>query len=219
MRSAFVTLTMRRVAEIIRKAKMSSYITPEIILQVPGYYVWIARDICPDFFDELNRLPLVSRPPICIRGKEYRQRRDIQFFSDEVSSYRYSGIEAKAAPMVSHPLLGHITAYLNRHLETNFNGVLVNRYRDGEDYISSHSDAEENLGTDRHGQHVVAGMSFGSSREIQFHDAKTGTHLLTYTLPGRSLYVMVGDQRLVKHGIPRCKNRGPRISLTWRRHC
>ena len=34
---------------------------------------------------------------------------------------------------------------VNNLFKVNFNGILVNRYADGKDYIGSHSDDEKNL--------------------------------------------------------------------------
>jgi alkylated DNA repair dioxygenase AlkB len=51
---------------------------------------------------------------------------------------------------------------------TNYNGILVNKYKSGEDYISKHSDDEKNL--DDSG---VISISYGATRKFRIRDKKT----------------------------------------------
>ena len=45
---------------------------------------------------------------------------------------------------------------------TNFNSVLMNWYRDGEDYINWHTDAEKELGQNP----IIASINFGATRRF-----------------------------------------------------
>ena len=134
----------------------------------------MVKNYSPDYLAEVTPLPLMERPPIIIAGRECRQGRDVGFFSDAVTSYPYSGQEMKAMSLSPFLLLAHILTHVNSQLSTSFNGILVNRYNTGENFISPHSDAEDTLSRNQRGELTVAGLSFGATHDIQFKEVKTG---------------------------------------------
>lgn len=100
--------------------------------------------------------------PIKVYGKECRQRRCIGFFSDESIGYKYS------SPKPLTKSLKLLLSDINHLFNTNYNGILVNKYKSGEDYISKHSDDEKNL--DDSG---VISISYGATRKFRIRDKKT----------------------------------------------
>ena len=115
------------------------------------------KDIFPQkMVDKLWALPLEVKPEIMIYGKPARQRRNVGFFSNTSEGYRYSGRLAKSKPLT--PELECIMEALNRVFKDKFNGILVNLYENGEDYISPHSDDESALG-----KSGVISISFGAT--------------------------------------------------------
>ena len=89
----------------------------------------------------------------------------------------------------------------------------MNRYRNGQDSIGLHTDAEPELGENP----VVATVSFGSERDFVLkHKATKET--LTYRVGHGSLLVMGGtSQHHWLHALPKTAEEvGERISLTFR---
>lgn len=133
------------------------------------------------------------------------------WFADAGLRYGYSGL--------SH--LG--SGWLPERVETKkavetasgavFNSLLLNLYRDGQDSIGFHTDAEPELGENP----VVATVSLGSEREFVLRHRKS-KETLTYRVGHGSLLVMGGaSQHHWLHAVPRTDDTvGERISLTFR---
>jgi hypothetical protein len=88
--------------------------------------------------------PLLDHyPAIKLYGKQLHQRRSVGFFSNISSGYSYSTTisHAKPLPKPFEVLLDIV----NDLYGTGFNGILVNHYKDGNDYISRHTDDEKGL--------------------------------------------------------------------------
>jgi alkylated DNA repair dioxygenase AlkB len=121
-------------------------------------------------------------------------------------------------PLSDHPFLVEILNQVNTQLGTNFNGILVNSYLNGEKYVGAHSDDERGL--DKSGRKIVAGLAYGAIRKFRIRDKVTKKRVLDYPhLPG-TLIVMEGDfQQEFTHEIPvEKKVREERISITFRHH-
>jgi alkylated DNA repair dioxygenase AlkB len=164
--------------------------------------------------EELRQLPLEERPPIMVFGKPCRQHRNVGFFSDVSVGYRYSGRLMGSQPLPEW--MKEVMRRANDLLGTDFNGVLVNHYVSGEDYISAHSDDEKGLAKGR----FVASVSWGAERTFRIRDKKTKA--VVYELPTTpgTLIAMGGSfQKEFTHEIPAQKKvQGERWSLTFRRH-
>jgi alkylated DNA repair dioxygenase AlkB len=157
---------------------------------------------------------LMVKPPVVVMGKPCRQQRNVGFFSNKSTGYRYSGKCMKAQPL--GPEMGSLLALANRRYQAEFNGILVNHYLDGEDYIGAHSDDESALAP---GAGVVA-VSWGAERLFRIRDR--GTKKIAMDVPMRTYQIiqMGGDfQSEFTHEVPRQKKvRGERMSFTFRRH-
>jgi alkylated DNA repair dioxygenase AlkB len=128
--------------------------------------------------------------------------------------YRYSGQTLPPRPFTAttQALLDRVSAEAG----VPFNHLLANRYRDGNDSMGLHADAEPELGPDP----VVATLSLGATRRLQvvLRDRRPGT-TRQFPLADGDLFIMGGrTQRHFRHGIPRQPTvTGERISLTFRR--
>lgn len=169
---------------------------------------------------DLRKLPLQKKPPIMVRGKMCKQNRNVGFFSDESEGYHYSNQKMPSLPLSTLPLLEPLLIKVNGRLGTNFNGILVNHYENGCDYVGAHSDDEKTLDK-RSGKEMVACISFGTKRKFRVREKK-GKHkiLLDYKHKPLSLLVMEGKfQKDFLHEIPQEKKiLTDRISLTFRHH-
>lgn len=111
----------------------------------------------------------------------------------------------------------------------NFNSCLINKYRDGRDYIKPHRDTEMSFGYEP----VIVGISLGCSRDLVFkrvvnndidnrlskRDKNKSDMNFSFTLESGSLFIMMGSsQRFWSHEIPKSKDTLPRYSFTFREY-
>jgi alkylated DNA repair dioxygenase AlkB len=96
--------------------------------------------------------------------------------------------------------------------KVGYNAVLCNLYRNGNDSVGLHADAEPEMGP------VIASVSLGAERLFRLK-RRDGTVAFAEKLPHGSLLIMAGDtQKNCKHEVP--KEPGiaqSRINLTFRR--
>lgn len=193
-------------------------LTPEVLIDTGRSKLWIVNNYTPDLFAELSALTLQEEPPIIIMGRECHQRRNVAFFSDESTGYRYSGQIMKSTPLSEAPVLQRLLPLVNTSLGTTFNGILVNSYINGEKYLSAHSDDERGL--DKSGRKMVVGIAYGAVRTFRIRNKETKEIILDYPHTPCSLLVMEGDfQKEFTHEIPiQKKVKDIRISITFRHH-
>lgn len=158
--------------------------------------------------DNLNHYP-----EIIIAGRVCRQRRDVGFFSDDSIGYYYSGKLAESKPLTKY--LKRLLKKVNKFYTTSFNGILINRYNDGEDYISPHSDDERNL--DPQG---VVSISYGSTRIFRIRNKYSKNIVKDIELNNLDVVHMKGDfQKEFTHEIPKDQTiKTERYSFTFRKH-
>jgi len=179
--------------------------------------------------DKDSLYPLEVYPKGFAYGKEITFHRSIGFFSDTSKGYKFSKQTTKSHPLTTE--LKHLINKINQEFETSFNGVLINIYRSGCDYISAHSDDEKELDKSKH----VIAISLGSSRCFRIrtkqHDTEIDTSLLSnkkcktpvfdiQTEHGQLIAMCGNFQSEFTHEIPieKTKPNTPRISLTFRCH-
>lgn len=160
--------------------------------------------------DLLTEIPWTTHD-IVLFGKKMTEPRLSAWIADAEVSYRYSGIERRPEPWT--PTLSSLRDTCEAKLETKFNSVLANHYRDGDDSMGWHADDEPELGPEP----VIASMSFGAERRFDFKHRTTG-ETRSVVLPHGSLLVMSGaTQRNWVHRIARSKKvAAARINLTFR---
>ena len=146
---------------------------------------------------------------IILFGKEVPQPRLACWYGD--LAYSYSGITLYPRPMT--PTLLEIKQRCEEATSTQFNSVLVNLYRDGQDSMGLHADDEPELGSEP----VIASVSFGAERNFRLRHRLT-KELQQVSLASGSLLVMSGlSQACWMHDIPKTKKFvEPRINLTFR---
>lgn len=145
-------------------------------------------------------------------GKQIPFPRLTAWYGDEGKDYTYSGQRFSPYPWTSDLL--EIKSALKDRLGLEFNSVLLNFYRNGQDSIGWHADDEPELGKEP----VIASIAFGSARNFQLRskrDKNDVFHILHY--PG-SVIVMKGKtQENYLHQLPKTSIPVlPRINLTFR---
>ena len=112
--------------------------------------------------------------------------------------YRYSGQTLEPRP--SSPALSRLFDEVRERARLAFNHALVNRYRDGNDSMGFHADAEPELGENP----VVASLSFGATRRFVIAHKRDRADRRELELCHGSLLVMGGTmQHHYRHGLPR----------------
>ncbi len=147
-----------------------------------------------------------------IFGKLRDSPRLSSWHGDADASYSYSG--TRYLPLPWTKTLSAIRTALREYLQTDFNGVLVNRYRNGTDSMGWHADNEPELGPDP----VIASISLGAERRFSLKHRTDGQRLQLHLAHG-SLLLMAGQtQRNWLHALPKQLGvEAERINLTFRR--
>lgn len=150
---------------------------------------------------------------ITMYGKTHPLPRKTAWHGEVGLTHSYSGIDMVAVEWT--PVLLKLKNQLEADLNTKFNSVLINYYRDGSDHMSWHADDEKELGPNP----VIASLSFGETRSFQLKH-KFDKSKPTFNLPitDGSLVVMGGElQHFWVHKIAKtAKPIGARANLTFR---
>ena len=146
--------------------------------------------------------------------------RDEAYYGDAGTNYVYSRREYKPLAWIAELLslktrveeATPAVAYSNSGLaKLGYNAVLCNLYRNGNDSVGLHADAEPEMGP------VIASVSLGAERLFRLK-GQNGAVALAERLPHGSLLIMAGQtQRKFKHEVPKEPDvTQPRINLTFR---
>lgn len=144
-------------------------------------------------------------------GKKIDFPRLTAWYGNNDKPYSFSGITLQPLPWTNEILT--IKSKIEPIAKTVFNSVLLNLYRDGNDSISWHTDAEKELGINP----IIASVNFGATRKFQLRHIKT-KEKLEIELTHGSLLIMQGElQHFWQHQVPKTsKPVGERINLTFR---
>jgi len=152
---------------------------------------------------------------------KYAVPRDEAYYGDPGANYTYSRRKYKPLPWLPELLVLRArveeatpaSAYSNLNLlRVGYNAVLCNLYRDGNDSVGLHSDAEPEMGP------VIASVSLGAERLFQIK-RQDGGAAFAERLPHGSLLIMAGaTQKNFRHEVPKEPDiTQARINLTFRR--
>ena len=180
-----------------------------------GEYIYI-----PNFFNktmanyylkELTNTIEWKQEAMNMYGKQIPFPRLTSWYGDNDKPYSFSGITLHPHPWTKE--LIEIKEKIDDKTQLEFNSVLLNRYRNGSDSISWHTDAEKELGTNP----VIASVNFGAERKFQLKHKDTNEKIELILKHG-SLLIMKGElQHFWKHQVPKTKkNVEERINLTFR---
>lgn len=152
-----------------------------------------------------------STHDLILFGKKLVEPRLSAWIGDPGVSYTYSRVERTPQPWT--PTLEYLRQLCADASSVDFNSVLANLYRSGDDSMGWHADDETELGPEP----VIASLSFGDERRFDFRH-KTTRETVSVNLPHGSLLVMRGaTQSQWKHRIAKTKaSSAPRINLTYR---
>jgi len=163
-------------------------------------------------FDSLQKNIEWKQDFIEMYGKSHPLPRLTAWYGDKNKSYTYSGITMTPLPWTKELL--KVRREIEVFSQQEFNSVLLNYYRSGDDSVSWHSDDEDELGE----LPVIGSVSFGGLRRFRFRNKEDNTQTHTYELEKGSLLLMKGNtQKYWEHEVPKTKKKVPgRINLTFR---
>lgn len=148
-------------------------------------------------------------------GKEVLQPRLTAWHGDPGATYRYSGLQLTPQPWT--PVLQQLRQRVEAATGAQFNSVLLNLYRTGQDSMGWHADNEPELGP----RPVIASLSLGATRNFRLkpRDPLLTPHKpISLELPSGSLLLMSGPtQQHWLHALPKTSRPlAPRLNLTFR---
>lgn len=145
-------------------------------------------------------------------GKEVFLPRYSAWYGDSDKPYTYSGLTLQPKPWNKGLLF--IKDQIDKIANVKFNSVLMNWYRDGEDYINWHTDAERELGRNP----VIGSVNFGATRRFLIRRNDNNSIKLEFPLKHGTLLIMSGElQHFWQHSVPKeLKVKEPRFNMTFR---
>ncbi len=180
--------------------------------------VWFMENFMPldkanMYFKKFTENIKWRQEEIKMYGKTYPVPRKTAWYGYEGFNYKYSGIFCNPEPWTKE-LLG-IKKVIESFLpDSDFNSVLLNLYRDGNDKVSWHADDEKGLGINP----LIASVSLGAIRRFDLKHKEDPNQKLQLELKPGSLVIMKGAlQHNWLHQIPvQKKISDSRINLTFR---
>lgn len=181
----------------------------EVIL----YRNFFDRNESDQIFYDLHNTISWTQEVTKLFGKQVNLPRLTAWYGDPGKSYCYSKI--KMEPILWSPTLIKIKSKIEALINTQFNSVLLNLYRDGKDSVAWHSDDEPELGKNP----VIASVSFGATRRFMFRNKTQKELKYEIELTHGSFLLMTGaTQHYWQHQIPKTNRlMQPRINLTFRK--
>jgi alkylated DNA repair dioxygenase AlkB len=172
---------------------------------------WLDDDAATGLQAALRERAAWRQERLRLYGRDVAVPRLVAWYGDRGINYRYSGTDHLCGGWLSalEGLRTRVAAEAGLHA----NLVLLNRYRDGNDYMGWHSDDERGHGP------LIASVSLGATRRFLVRPAGTGRAAaeapsLRLDLEHGSLLVMDGS---IPHSLPPTRRRiAERINLTFR---
>ena len=176
------------------------------------YSNFLKKDQADFLFNNLYEGLDWMQEEINFMGKVHPIPRLTYWFSKENKEYTYSGI--KVLPVPYSKVIQRLSDLVEEKSGYEFNSVLLNLYRDGNDKVAWHADDEKSLTNIIN----IASVSIGAEREFQFKSKHNPEKKEEILLTHGSLLVMHDPvQQHWLHQIPvRKKVNKPRINLTFR---
>jgi alkylated DNA repair dioxygenase AlkB len=173
---------------------------------------WVDIALADSWLRELVEQTPWQQPELFIHGRYHRTPRLTAWYGDSGARYRYSGKLHESLPWT--PLLDEIRQRIVREVGQPLNAVLLNYYRDGQDSMGWHSDAEPELGRDP----LIASLNLGGSRRFDLRRVGSTRIEHSLTLEHASLLVMRGPtQHHWQHQVAKTRQAcAPRLNLTFR---
>ena len=178
-------------------------------------WTWMANWLnCADARSWLHRLQdgvAWEQPVVRVYGRDHVVPRLTAFMAAEGVNYHYSGVShrGEGLPDWLYPLLRQV----NAACKENFNGCLLNLYRNGNDSMGWHADDEAEIEPNTQ----IASLSLGATRDFCLKHRHQPLREVLHLQGGDLLIMHPQCQKEWLHALPRRKRvLQPRINLTFR---
>lgn len=157
--------------------------------------------------DEINENLIIDDDP------NKTNNRSVCIFSDVI--FPFTMFNKSQTSIQFTPNIQKIVEIINNYFNSDFNGILVNKYNDGNDFIHIHSDAKTGI----HPIGIIT-ISLGETRNLSIYDKNTYLKVIDIPTKADEIILMGGDfQDEFSHGISIEKNiKNPRYSITFRKY-
>ncbi len=173
---------------------------------------FVDQALADQWFDRLKDSIEWRQDTVVVYGKPYLTPRLSCWMGESWMSYRYSNQTMSPQPWLPLPM--HIKGLVRQKTGEEFNSVLINYYRDGQDSNGWHADDEPELGS----QPAIASISLGAARDFDLRRKANHSDKLRFSLAHGSLLLMRGKtQDDWQHQIPKRAKANARINLTFRK--
>jgi alkylated DNA repair dioxygenase AlkB len=149
---------------------------------------------------------------ILIFGARRRVPRLVAWHGDPGTAYSYSGTAHEPRPWT--PELRWLRDQAQTLTGYDYNSVLLNLYRHGQDSMGWHADDEPELGRNP----AIASVSLGATRRFKLRHRRLAVATVTLELGHGDVLLMAGEtQHAYVHALPKtARQTHERINLTWR---
>ncbi len=162
-------------------------------------------------FKQLRQSLAWQQEKIFVYGRWLNVPRLMSWYGDKQAEYKYSGVNHQPLPWTEDLLA--VKQKIQSFYPSEFNSVMANLYRDGNDSMGCHADDEKELGENP----IIASLSLGEQRLLRFRHQQT-KEKLDVPLNNGDLLIMAGEiQHHWHHELPKTKkSKAERINLTFR---
>ncbi|KQT22612.1 2OG-Fe(II) oxygenase [Chryseobacterium sp. Leaf405] len=187
------------------------YEFPKDLLEYKEHF--LSREEADTLKDTLLHNVLWEQHTQKMYDKEILTPRLTAWFGDDKESYESADNNISTTNPWTPELLS-LKVRIEKEFGYQFNGVLLNLYRDNNDSVAWHRDKESRYGK----RPVIASISLGETRNFDFRKKDHHQSKYSLPLPHGSLLIMKGDlQQYWEHRIAKsAKPMKPRINLTFR---
>ncbi|MEO7201031.1 MAG: alpha-ketoglutarate-dependent dioxygenase AlkB [Candidatus Tumulicola sp.] len=159
-------------------------------------------------FDALRHELELRQEYLQLFGRDVAMPRLTAWYGDPGATYTYSRLRNEPAPWT--PALGRLRDGLRSALYIDLNSCPANWYRDGNDSMGWHADREPEL------RDAIVSVTLGAERTFQLREGRKGTPLSVVLPHGSVLVMTVASQHRYAHRIPKERDAGERLNLTFR---
>lgn len=178
---------------------------------VDYYPHFLDSDQSTSLFQKICSSEKFEQNDILLFGKRVKVPRLEAYYALNGEAYGYSG---QALTIQLFPdYLNELRLQVQEKTNSQFNALLINYYRDGQDSNGWHADNEKSLGEEPN----IASLSVGAERRFEFKHMASGMKRNIILANGSLLHMHGQLQKHYKHQLPKIKGlQKARLNLTFR---
>lgn len=178
---------------------------------VDYYPHFLDLDQSTALFQKISSSEKFEQNDILLFGKRVKVPRLEAYYALNGEAYGYSGQALTVQLFPSY--LNELRLQVQEKTKSQFNALLINYYRDGQDSNGWHADNEKSLGEEPN----IASLSLGAVRRFELKHMANGIKKNILLANGSLLHMHGQLQKHYKHQLPKIKGlQQARLNLTFR---